>query len=61
MAAGQASGIIPSGGTVASGPRVPSAVAKWSRFPSRRLLEVLKTINPGIADGVQGLRWRTPV
>jgi NAD(P)H-dependent FMN reductase len=30
-------------------------VAKWSRFPSRRLLEVLKAINPGIADGVQGL------
>jgi transposase-like protein len=30
-------------------------IAKWSRFPSRRLSEVLKAINPGIADGVQGL------
>jgi hypothetical protein len=29
-------------------------VAKWSRFPSRRLPEVLKAINPGIGDGVQG-------
>ena len=28
---------------------------------SRRLPEVLKAINPGIADGVQGLWWRTPV
>jgi hypothetical protein len=27
-------------------------MAKWSRFPSRRLSEVLKAINPGIADGV---------
>jgi hypothetical protein len=27
-------------------------IAKWSRFPSRRLSEVLKAINPGIADGV---------
>jgi Pyridoxamine 5'-phosphate oxidase len=30
-------------------------VAKWSRFQSRRLPEVLKATNPGIADGVQGL------
>jgi len=29
-------------------------IAKWSRFPSRRLSEVRKAINPGIADGVQG-------
>jgi hypothetical protein len=36
-------------------------IAKWSRFPSRRLSEVLKAINPGIANGVQGLWWRTPV
>ena len=36
-------------------------VAKWSRFPSRRLPEVLKAVNLGIADGVQGLWWRTPV
>jgi len=36
-------------------------VAKWSRFPSRRLPEVLKATNLGIADGVQGLWWRTPV
>jgi len=36
-------------------------IAKWSRFPSRRLSEVLKAINPGIADGVQGPWWRTPV
>ena len=27
-------------------------MAKWSRFPSRRLSEVLKAINPGIVDGV---------
>jgi hypothetical protein len=27
-------------------------VAKWSRFPSRRLPEVLKAANLGIADGV---------
>jgi hypothetical protein len=36
-------------------------IAKWSRFPSRRLSEVLKAINPGIDDGVQGFWWRTPV
>jgi hypothetical protein len=36
-------------------------VAKSSRFPSRRLPEVLKAINLCIADGVQGLWWRTPV
>jgi hypothetical protein len=36
-------------------------VAKWSRFPSRRLPEVLKAVTLGIADGVQGLGWRTPV
>jgi hypothetical protein len=30
-------------------------VAKWSRFRSRRLPEVLKAVNPGIADGVQEL------
>ena len=35
--------------------------AKWGRFPSGRLSEVLKAINPGIADGVQVLWWRTPV
>jgi hypothetical protein len=29
-------------------------VAKWSRFPSRRLPEVLKAINPTIVDGVPG-------
>jgi hypothetical protein len=27
-------------------------VAEWSRFPVKRLSEVLKAINPGIADGV---------
>jgi hypothetical protein len=32
-----------------------------SRYPSRRLSEVPKPINPGIADGVQGIWWRTPV
>jgi hypothetical protein len=36
-------------------------VANRSRFPSRRLPEVLKATNPGIADGVPGLWWRTPV
>jgi hypothetical protein len=30
-------------------------------FGTYRLSEVLKAINPGIADGVQGLWWRTPV
>jgi hypothetical protein len=39
-------------GTVASGPKVPLAD---SRFPSRRPPEVLKAINPGIADGIQEL------
>jgi hypothetical protein len=34
-------------GTVASGPKVRLAVAKWSRFPSRRLPEVLKAVNLG--------------
>jgi hypothetical protein len=33
----------------------------WSRFPSERLSEVLKAINPGHRDGVQVLWWRTPV
>ena len=42
-------------GTVASGPKVPPAGSKVGRFPSRRLPEVLRAINPGIADGVQGL------
>jgi hypothetical protein len=36
-------------------------VAEWRRFPSRRLPEVLNAINLGIADGVCGLWWRTPV
>jgi hypothetical protein len=36
-------------------------IAKWSRFPSGRLSEVLKAINPGIVDDVQGLWWRTLV
>jgi len=35
--------------------------AKWSRFSFRQLPEVLKAINPGIGDGVQGRWWRTPV
>jgi len=47
-------------GTVASGPKVRWLVATWSRFPSRRLPDVLKEIIFGIADGVQGLWSRTP-
>jgi hypothetical protein len=39
-------------GAVASGPKVSPAGSRVEPFPSRRLSEVLKAINPGITDGV---------
>jgi len=42
-------------GTLASGPKVRLAGSKVKPLPSRRLPEVLKAINPGLADDVQGL------
>jgi hypothetical protein len=48
-------------GTVASGPKVRLAGSKVEPLPVLRLPEVLKAVNLGIADGVQGLWWRTPV
>ena len=44
-------GIGASDGTVASGPKVRLAGSKVELLPSRRLPEVLKAINLGIADG----------
>ena len=58
---GRATGSAGPLGTVASGPKVPPADSKVEPLPVLRLPEVLVAIDPGIADGVQGFWWRTPV
>jgi hypothetical protein len=48
-------------GTVASGPRVRLAGSNLEPLPVQTAARIAQAINLGIADGDQGLWWRTPV